>query len=208
MGGCVLASQMLPWATVMLGSNAEPPDPRWAGDRWREMWLERMDKTPPYVEAWLQHQRRDAFWKHGSVREDYSAIGVPVYAVGGWGDAYNNSIPRLLAGLSVPCKGLIGAWSHNYPEEGMPGPTMGFTQESLRWWDYWLKGRDTGVMAEPMLRSWILESEVVAVAAHRPAGALFEQQWRGACVGTIAGRRACPLNRRPTGSQLSVWRVG
>jgi putative CocE/NonD family hydrolase len=159
MGGCVLTSQMLSWATVMLSGNAQPPDPRWVGERWREMWLERMEKTPPYIEAWLQHQTRDAFWKHGSVREDYSAIEVPVYAVGGWGDAYNNSIPRMLAGLSVPRKGLIGAWSHNYPEEGVPGPSMGFTQESLRWWDHWLKGKDTGVMDEPMLRSWILESE-------------------------------------------------
>ena len=159
MGGCVLASQMLPWAAVMFAYNALPPDPRWTGDRWREMWLQRLEKTPPFAEAWLQHQRRDAFWKHGSVREDYSAINVPVYAVGGWGDAYNNSIPRILEGLSVPCKGLIGAWSHNYPEEGVPGPNMGFTQESLRWWDHWLKGKDTGVMAEPMLRCWLLESE-------------------------------------------------
>lgn len=159
MGGCVLASQMLGWATVMLGLNAQPPDPRWVGDRWRDMWLERMEKSPPFVEAWLQHQRRDAFWKHGSVREDYGAIEVPVYAVGGWGDAYNNAIPRILAGLNVPRKGLIGAWSHNYPEEGVPGPAIGFTQESLRWWDHWLKGKDTGVMEEPMLRSWILESE-------------------------------------------------
>jgi len=159
MGGCVLASQMLSWATVMLGCNAQPPDPRWVGDAWRETWLERLEKTPPYVEDWLAHQTRDAFWKHGSVREDYDAIQVPVYAVGGWGDAYNNSIPRVLAGLSVPRKGLIGAWSHNYPEEGVPGPAMGFTQESLRWWDHWLKGRDTGIMDEPMLRSWILESE-------------------------------------------------
>jgi len=159
MGGCVLASQMLAWATVMFGYNARPPDPRWVGDRWREMWLERMDKTPPFIEGWLEHQTRDAFWKHGSVREDYSAIEVPVYAVGGWGDAYNNSIPRMLEGLSVPRKGLIGAWSHNYPEEGIPGPNMGFTQESLRWWDHWLKGKDTGLMDEPMLRCWMQASE-------------------------------------------------
>jgi hypothetical protein len=159
MGGCVLASQMLPWAAVMFGYNAQPPDPRWVGEKWREMWLQRLEKTPPFAEAWLRHQRRDEFWKHGSVREDYSAIEVPVYVVGGWGDAYNNSIPRMLEGLSVPRKGLVGAWSHNYPEEGVPGPNMGFTQESLRWWDYWLKGKDNGVMDEPMLRSFLLESE-------------------------------------------------
>ena len=184
MGGCVLASQMLPWATVMFGLNAQPPDPRWLGESWREMWLERMAKTPPFVEAWLQHQRRDAFWKHGSVREDYSAIDVPVYAVGGWGDAYNNSIPRLLAGLSVPCKGLIGAWSHNYPEEGVPGPNMGFTQESLRWWDHWLKGQDTGVMDEPMLRSWLLESEPPATCyAERKGHWVADPSWPSPHIG-------------------------
>ena len=184
MGGCVLASQMLPWATVMFGHNAQPPDPRWVGERWREMWLERMDKTPPFVEAWLEHQRRDAFWKHGSVREDYGAIEVPVYAVGGWGDAYNNSIPRILAGLSGPRKGLIGAWSHNYPEEGVPGPSMGFTQESLRWWDHWLKGRDTGVMDEPMLRAWILASEPPATwYAERQGHWVAEPSWPSPNIG-------------------------
>jgi len=69
----------------MFIGNAQPPDPRWVGEKWREMWLDRMENTPPYAEAWLQHQRRDGFWKHGSVRKDYDAIGVPVYAVGGWG---------------------------------------------------------------------------------------------------------------------------
>jgi predicted acyl esterase len=82
-----------------------------------------------------------------------------VYAVGGWADGYPNAIPRLLAGLSGPRKGLIGPWAHTYPEKGSPGPAIGFLQESLRWWDYWLKGIDTGIMDEPMLRSWLQESQ-------------------------------------------------
>ena len=81
--------------------------------------------------------------------EDYSAIQCPVYAVGGWTDAYKNAIPRLLAGLTVPRKGLIGPWAHAYPHFALPGPQIGFLQEMLRWWDYWLKGIDTGVMDEP-----------------------------------------------------------
>ena len=184
MGGCVLASQMLSWATVMFGYNAQPPDPRWVGEKWRDMWLARMEKTPPFVEAWLTHQRRDAYWKHGSVGEDYGAIDVPVYAVGGWGDAYNNSIPRLLAGLTVPRKGLIGAWSHNYPEEGVPGPNIGFTQESLRWWDHWLKGKDSGIMDEPMLRCWMLESEAPATwYGERKGHWVADPSWPSPCVG-------------------------
>ncbi len=159
MGGCVLASQMMQWAGVMFAYNAAPPDPHSVGQRWREMWLERMEKTPPYLHAWLRHQRRDEYWKHGSVGETYSAIRVPVLAVGGWADSYNNSIPRLLSGLEVPRMGLIGPWSHAFPEWGPPGPRIGFLQESLRWWDHWLKGIDNGLLEEPVLRSWIQQRE-------------------------------------------------
>lgn len=156
-GGCLLAIDMLPWASQMLVWNAVPPEPEVVGPGWRERWLERLDGTPPYVEEWLRHQRRDGYWRHGSVREDYAAVRCPVYAVGGWADGYTNAIPRLLEGLSCPRKGLIGPWAHAFPEEGVPGPPIGFLQESLRWWDHWLKGIDTGIMAEPMLRAWLQE---------------------------------------------------
>ncbi len=159
MGGCLLAYDMLPWASIMLTANATPPDPRWVGERWREMWLRRIEETPAYIESWMTHQRRSDYWKQGSVCEDWGAIDIPVYAVGGWADGYTNAIPRLLAGLRGPRKGLIGPWAHNFPEEGVPGPAIGFLQESLRWWDTWLKGIDTGIMDEPMLASWLQESD-------------------------------------------------
>ena len=158
MGGCVLGSDMLNWASVMFSYNALPPDPAVVGDRWREMWFNRMENTPPFIEAWLSHQQRDDFWKQGSVDEDYSAINCAVYAIGGWVDPYTNSVPRLLEGLSVPRKGLIGPWAHSYPHAALPHPSIGFLQESLRWWDHWLKGVNTGIMDEPMMRVWMPES--------------------------------------------------
>ena len=148
MGGCVLASNMLSWASVMLAYNALPPDPMHFGERWREVWLDRIERTPPYVEAWLSHQRRDAYWQHGSVNEDLGAIQCPVFAVGGWADGYTNAIFRLLEGLSGPKKGLVGPWAHEYPEVAQPGPAIGFLQECVRWWDYWLKDIDNGIMDE------------------------------------------------------------
>ncbi len=155
----MLALEHLPWASTMFAYNALPPDPRFVGERWREMWHQRMAETPPYIEAWLSHQRRDEFWQHGSVCENFADITCPVYAIGGWADGYTNAVPHLLAGLTVPRKGLIGPWPHMYPElEGKPGPTIGFLQEALRWWDHWLKGQETGIMAEPMLRVWMQES--------------------------------------------------
>jgi uncharacterized protein len=177
-GGCVLGVDALPWASSMLVWNASSPDPAVVGERWRDMWFARLEETPPYIEAWLSHQRRDAYWKHGSVCEDFSAIECPVYAVGGWADGYTNAVFRLLAGLPGPRKGLVGPWAHGFPEEGVPGPAIGFLQESLRWWDHWLKGVDTGVMDEPMLRVW-MEDPVEPRAHHdeRPGRWVAEPSW-------------------------------
>lgn len=178
MGGCVLAADALPWASTMLAYNALPPDPAVVGERWRAMWYDRLGRTPPFIEAWLTHQRRDAFWKHGSVCEDYAAITCPVYAVGGWADAYTNAIPRLLTGLFGPRKGLIGPWAHLYPHQGVPEPAIGFLQECLRWWDYWLKGVETGIMDEPQLRVWMPDAvEPSPFYAERPGRWVAEPSW-------------------------------
>ncbi len=85
MGGCVLGSDMLNWASVMFAYNALPPDPAVVGDRWREMWFKRLNGAPPFIESWLSHQRRDGFWKQGSVDEDYAAISLPGVCGGGLG---------------------------------------------------------------------------------------------------------------------------
>ncbi len=157
MGGCLLGDN-LSWASVMFSYNSMPPDPEVVGERWRGMWMDRLEGSGLWLETWLRHQRRDAYWRHGSVCEDYSAIRCPVFAVGGWADGYSNAIFRLLANLDVPRKGLIGPWSHKYPHIGVPGPAIGFLQECVRWWDHWLKGIDRGVADDPMLRVWMQDS--------------------------------------------------
>src|SRR3954454_9784521 len=159
MGGCVLAYYMLSWATTMHLYASLPPDPAVVGDDWRAAWLERLAGAAPMIEPWLSHQRRDEYWKHGSVCEDWDAIRCPVYAVGGWADGYRSAVFRLLEHLRCPRKGLIGPWSHHYPHDDIPpGPAIGFLQECLRWWDHWMKGADTGIMHEPMLRVWMMDS--------------------------------------------------
>lgn len=164
LGGSVLAVDMHAWAATLLAFTARPPDPAYVGDRWRDLWLTRLEAMEPYVHTWLAHQTRDDYWKQGSVREDYGAIGAAVLAVGGWHDPYRDTVLRLVEQLPADrVRGLIGPWSHQYPDRGLPpGPAIGFLQETLRWWDRWLKGEDSGVMDEPLLRSWISES-------HRPA---------------------------------------
>ena len=192
MGGCVLGIDMLSWATTMLGYNARPPQPEVVGEAWRESWLRRIEETPPFVEDWLSHQRRDAFWKHGSVCESYNAIECPLLMVGGWADAYRSTVLRVLEHYDGPCKGLIGPWSHHYGFDALPGPSIGFLQECLRWWDQWLKAQETGVMQEPALRAWMQDSvRADAVGDVRPGRWVAEAEW------PPAGRTPATLRLSP-----------
>jgi uncharacterized protein len=182
MGGCLLADN-LSWASVMFAYNTMPPDPALVGDRWRDMWLERLEGSGLWLDTWLRHQRRDDFWRHGSICEDYSAIQCPVYAVSGWADGYSNAVFRLLDSLDVPRKGLIGPWTHAYPHIAEPGPAIGFLQELVRWWDHWLKGIDTGVMDEPMFRTWMQDAAPASPSYElRPGRWVAEDEWPSARV--------------------------
>lgn len=177
-GGQLLADQQLSWATTMLAYDARPPDPKVWGDGWLDAWRQRLDATPPFIESWMRHQRRDEFWQHGSVCEDPSAIRCPVMLVGGWADAYRDAILRMLESLSVPRRGIIGPWAHLWPHFATPGPRVGFLQEALRWWDRWLKEEPNGVEDEPMLLSYLQDAvPPQAYYDERPGTWLADEQW-------------------------------
>jgi putative CocE/NonD family hydrolase len=158
MGGALLTEQEM-WSNFMLVKKAMAPDPQIVGAHWRGMWQARLDATTSLSQTWLAHQRRDGYWKQGSVCEDYGAIDCAVMAVCGWEDSYTNFVFRLLEKLPGPKLGIVGPWSHSYPCRGSPGPLIGYLQEALRWWRHWLCGHDTGVMEEPRLRVWITGEE-------------------------------------------------
>jgi putative CocE/NonD family hydrolase len=160
--------------TVLVG----PPDPAIVGDRWRDMWLNRLKATPPVLAEWLSHQRYDAFWQHGSVAVDYSRIKIPVYIVDGQIDSYRDFLPRLLGNLRVPRKGIMGPWGHKYPQLADSGPGINWVTEEVRWWTQWLLGVDTGIMEEPMLRVF-LEDRTAAEAWPRdvPGRWVTEPSW-------------------------------
>ena len=180
MGGALLTDK-ISWGSTMFSLNAAPPDPASCGAAWRDLWMQRLKHSGFWLEDWLRHQRRDAFYKHGSVGENWDAITCPVYAVGGWADGYTNAIGRLLDNLKGPRKGLIGPWAHKYPHFAKPGPQIGFLQECLRWWDCWLKGIDTGIMDEPMLRAWIEDPiRPSPYNAEKPGRWVAEKAWPGA----------------------------
>ncbi len=108
----------------------------------------RMD-TPPWSLNYLRHQHDDAFWR-APVRP-IEQLQVPSFLIGGLQDGYRDSIPRMLERVKAPLKAWVGPWNHNYPNGSDYGPLVEWRDQAVRWFDYWLKGRDTGVMQDPRL---------------------------------------------------------
>ncbi|MCI3133531.1 CocE/NonD family hydrolase, partial [Phenylobacterium aquaticum] len=152
--GGALGHTNLQWAIAFKSVMAGPPDPANVGPAWEAMWRQRLAATPPITKTWLSHQTNDAYWKRGSLDQDWRAIQIPTYVVSGWQDSYSNPVGRILEHLKVPKKGLIGPWGHTYPWTAAP-MSLDWAVEELRWWTQWLKGVDTGIMAEPMLRAFM-----------------------------------------------------
>jgi uncharacterized protein len=176
-GGCLL-NENLGWGATMLSYSSRPPDPMIVGDKWRDMWLERLENEPFLPAVWLRHQTRDIYWKRGSVCEDFSKIKAATLAVGGWGDAYKNAVSRLVQGIKAPVKGIVGPWVHKYPHFAVPNPQIGFLQEALRWWDRWLKGMETGVENDPAMRLYVMDGLPPQTwYAERPGRWIAEEVW-------------------------------
>ncbi|MFE9097917.1 CocE/NonD family hydrolase [Streptomyces sp. NPDC007264] len=156
-GGSVLSGPTRARAAAVLGLAAQPPDPRYVGTVWRDDWLRRLEALHPPARVRADPREQGTREGHGTLSGDAGAVRAAVLAVGGWHDPYRDTVLALLERLPADrVRGLIGPWPHAYPDHGLPpGPAIGFLQETLRWWDHWLRGRDTGVMAEPLLRAYV-----------------------------------------------------
>lgn len=127
----------LAWSTQMLLWLAMPPHPVYQGGIEQdadlfEIWKDRLEHLVPLDTYWIKHQTRfpkhemserdnethpfrDAYWRHGSVGEDYSRIQCPVLLIGGFADLYTDPVFRLMDHLTCPKRAIIGPWGHQWP---------------------------------------------------------------------------------------------
>jgi predicted acyl esterase len=162
MGGAMMYDQPS-WAASMWGWLPMPPDPLVVGDRWKEMWRERVRALDFWFAEWASHQTRDDYWRRTSVRDHYERVKVPVFTISGWWDGYKNPAERAvreLGALGKPVAGILGPWGHKYPFDGYPGPRVDWLRYIVpHWWDRWLKGTTPdAAQAWPELAVWLGES--------------------------------------------------
>lgn len=131
--------------------------PKWPDYLLDEAYFEKRFNAYPWFLTYLKQQKDGSFWRKNSLRWDYEAIQIPIYLFGGLLDGYRDSIPRMLENMKVPIKAELGPYVHGWPDNAVPGPNYEWRHEFIRWWDYWLKGQDTGIMDEPRFAVFVRE---------------------------------------------------
>ncbi|HEY7441470.1 MAG TPA: CocE/NonD family hydrolase [Vicinamibacterales bacterium] len=129
---------------------------------------------------WVQHATRDAHWNTLSHEDKYDMIGVPILTVEGWYDIFLRG--ALQDHMAVASGGkterarrgkrlMIGPWVHstgrrnntpvgqaadpNATDFG-PSAEVDLQRVYLRWFDYWLKGIENGVLEEPPVKIFVM----------------------------------------------------
>jgi predicted acyl esterase len=105
--------------------------------------------SPPWSLLYLKHQRDGPFWRE-PVRP-LSEITIPSFLIGGLLDGYRDNIPDMLMQSKAPIKAIVGPWNHTFPNDAVPGPQIEWRDQAVRWFDHWLKDRDTGAEHDPRL---------------------------------------------------------
>ena len=150
--------------------NSRPGAPDYKIDE--QYFRDRFD-TQPWMMTYKRQQRDGPFWNRTALKARYDSIRIPTFLIGGWYDGYRDSIPRMLQNVKAPVKALIGPWSHAFPHDAYPNPDIEWRHDAVRWFDQWLRGKQTGIMEEPRF--------AVFVRHWHPPGPTLEEapgEWR------------------------------
>jgi len=128
----------------------------------------------PGYHNWLEHRIKDDYWDALDILSQIDRIQVPAYHLGCWYDIFCGPTLETYCQMhskgenNLPHKGqklLMGPWTHG-DRTGMAGEVFfgtraseaiaGLSDMMWRWFDYWLKGMDTGIMDEPPVRIFVM----------------------------------------------------
>ena len=138
-----------------------------------------LHEAASYFYDWLAHPDDDEYWARWNIEARHSSVGVPACNVGGWYDIFLGGTLRNYLGMrehgATPearqgQKLVIGPWYHTLPLGNVVGEVdYGFSSHALvadldglhiKWFDYWLKGKQNGLLDEPPVRIFVMGENV------------------------------------------------
>ncbi|WP_293452761.1 CocE/NonD family hydrolase [Phenylobacterium sp.] len=133
-------------------------------------WLSQQGTSQEVLDQVRRRALDDVDWARVSVSANRKYIQIPIFHVGGWYDIFNGGTVENFEFLqnhgSKGARGnqklLMGPFGHGPLSGGLEYPgsdraVFGGDQE-IRWFDYWLKGQDNGIMSEPPVRYFMMAS--------------------------------------------------
>ena len=129
-----------------------------------EGWLKSQGATDALKDM-FSHNRQDGYFDIREGRLHWGKVKVPVYNQGGWYDVFQQGNIDNFVGLQHQggdgARGkqrlTMGPWAHGQVEEvKYPANSAPPQREVQRWFEYWLKGVDNGIMREPAVRYYVM----------------------------------------------------
>ena len=82
------------FSPLMSAYNFAPPDPELVGEKWSEIWQERLENSRPWGIGYISHPLDGPYWQDRSLSTDYSRVKCPVFVIAGWSDCYSTALLR------------------------------------------------------------------------------------------------------------------
>ncbi|MGO9946088.1 MAG: CocE/NonD family hydrolase [Steroidobacteraceae bacterium] len=135
-------------------------------------WLKGQGESQAQLDQVSGSATNSAFWNEHAMTTQRKFIRIPMYNQGGWYDIFNDGNVENFRWLqkfgSKGARGnqklYMGPAGHgglggdkSDIEYNQPGATIPPTEE-MRWWEYWLKGVDNGIMKEPPVTLFMMAS--------------------------------------------------
>jgi uncharacterized protein len=124
-------------------------------------WTKDQGETAEQIARLYAGEVDNVLTRRNDMSQGLTFVRIPIFNVGGWYDIFDDGDIRNFAWLqnhgAAGARGnqklYMGPFGHGPLSGGLayPGLDNGFvaSADEMRWWDYWLKGIDTGIMDEP-----------------------------------------------------------
>lgn len=143
--------------------------------------------------SFFEHYIQDDYFNYYDIKSDFSSINIPIYHIGGWYDSFLEGTMKNYLGLQQNggkgAKGnqklLMGPWTHqdfgpnniDGDSEFFDGDNVYLISEMERWFDYWLKDIDTGVIDEDPIKYYTLGTNEWKTTKVWPVADVEEEKW-------------------------------
>ena len=174
-GGAFQLNVLMTWGMRTNGRTGQSIDFHNWTEAFRTLPVATMDEQAgrnlSFWKDWVQHATYDAYWDAINDEKRWGEIAAPALNMGGWYDLYAPHTFTNFNGLRLHgrtpaarrSKLIVGPWPHALSTSTRTGDIdfgahsmVDLEMLELRWFDYWLKGIDNGIVDEPPLRLFIM----------------------------------------------------